>query len=290
MRRMICVLRGSALIVALSLLGATKSPLKDLLARAGAYVQQFEDGFSTVISLETYEQHAEQRRESPPRAWLTISDESRTLRSEMLFTRLSERRAWLTVRNVLAVDGQTVPDSADRLERALAESGSAGLLRALADEGARFNLGRIRRNVNDPTFALRFLSRSSQDGFEYALQGREAVNGVSAWKLAFRERSSPSLVRNARNEDLPASGGIWLSEVDAAVVRTTTIISDKRARLSATATVDYGRDVKLDMWVPVRMSETYIQRTGNIEERIVCTATYSDFRRFETSGRLVSPG
>jgi len=266
-----------------------RATLKALLAHAADYVQRFEDQFSTIISLERYEQRAEQRRDAPPRAWLLISSETRTLESEMLFTRLPDARSWLPVRNVLAVDGVAVPNSAERLERVLSEPRSSGVLRALADAGARFNLRRIRRDVNDPTLALRFLSDSSQAGVEHALQGREDVNGVSAWKLAFRERRSPSLVQNAFNEDLPASGGVWLSAADGTVVRTTVVLYDKRARLEAATAVDYGRDAKLDMWVPVRMSETYIERTGNVEERIVCTATYSKFRRFETSGRLITP-
>ena len=262
--------------------------VKDLLARAAEYVQRFEEEFSAVISLEQYQQRAEQHREAPPRAWLLIASEARTLRSEMLFARLPDRRRWLTIRNVLTVDGEAVPDSADRLERALSESASAGVLRTLADEGARFNLGRIRRNVNDPTFALRFLSRDAQAGFSFSLAGREPAGGVDAWKLAFTERS-PSLVRNARNEDLPAKGSIWLSVADGTVLRTDFTIVDKRARLQATSTVDYERERKLGTWVPVRMAESYTQRTGQIEERIVCTAMYSDFRRFETSGRLVAP-
>src|SRR5215813_6926758 len=134
----------------------------------------------------------------------------------MLLTPVPGRQTWLTVRNVLAVDGSAVPDSADRLERALSAQ-SSGVLRALANEGARFNLGRIRRNVNDPTIALRFLSGASQAGFEYSVQGPEDVNGVAASRLAFRELGSPSLVRNARNEDLPASGRIWLSAADGVV-------------------------------------------------------------------------
>jgi hypothetical protein len=288
---------GRALLLPLGLVvfftsssqAADTPAVKDLIARAAEYVQTFEDEFSAVISLEQYDQHAEQRREAPPRAWLLISSEARTLRSEMLLTRLPDQRTWLTVRNVLAVDGQAVPDSEDRLERALSESRSAGVLRALADEGARFNLGRIRRNVNDPTLALRFLSRETHAGFAFSLAGREPIAGVDAWKLTFIERRTPTLVRNARNEDLPATGSIWLSVADGAVVRTTLGILDKRARLQATNSVDYQREQKLDLWVPVRMSESYIQSTGKIEERIVCTATYADFRRFETSGRLVAP-
>ena len=262
--------------------------MKDLLARAAEYVQQFQRQFGAVISLETYEQHDEQRREAMPRAWLSVSSEARTLRSEMLFTWLPTERSWLAVRNVLAVDGESVADSADRLDRALSETGSRRLLRLLADEGARFNLGRIRRNVNDPTLVLRFLDAASQSRFKFSLAGREQVKGVDSWMLTFRERETPALVRNARGDDLFASGSIWLAVADSAVVRTSLALNDKRARLEATTLVDYQRELKLAMWVPSQMVESYVQQVGKVEERITCTATYSDYRRFETSGRLLS--
>jgi len=42
------------------------------------------------------------------------------------------------------------------------------------------------------------------------------------------------------------------------------------------------------MWVPARMRETYVDGAGRRdEEKIECTAKYSNFRRFETSARIV---
>jgi hypothetical protein len=290
MRRGLGVLLGIIAVLTPSARAADTAPaVRDLVSRAGEYVQKFEDTFSTVISIERYEQHAEQRREAPPRAWLLVSSEARTLRSEMLLTRLPGQPDWLTVRSVLAVDGAPVPDSADRLERALAEPGAAGVLQALADDSAKFNLGRIRRSLNDPTLALRFLEPTSQAGFTFSLTGREQPNGLDAWRVAFAELRVPSVIRNARNEDLPVTGSIWLAVLDGSVVRTNVVVFDKGARLLSTSVVDYQREPKLDTWVPSRMTESYSERTGSIEERIVCMATYSDFRHFETSGRLITP-
>jgi hypothetical protein len=39
------------------------------------------------------------------------------------------------------------------------------------------------------------------------------------------------------------------------------------------------------MWIPARMSEHYNHRSTN--EEIDCLATYSNPRRFETSGRVI---
>jgi len=54
--------------------------------------------------------------------------------------------------------------------------------------------------------------------------------------------------------------------------------------------VDYQQDPKLTMWVPVAMHETYMDMRGSaVHEHIGGEATYSGFRRFETSGRLLVP-
>ena len=69
----------------------------------------------------------------------------------------------------------------------------------------------------------------------------------------------------------------------------------RRLNSSASVTVSYKNDPRLGLLVPEKMMETYEGPTVNTftgqEEvnKINCSATYSDFRRFETSGRIVAP-
>ena len=69
----------------------------------------------------------------------------------------------------------------------------------------------------------------------------------------------------------------------------------RRVRSSASITVTYKEEPTLGMLVPDKMLETYEGPsvnafTGNEEvNKINCSATYSDFKRFETSGRVVPP-
>ena len=69
----------------------------------------------------------------------------------------------------------------------------------------------------------------------------------------------------------------------------------RRLNSSASVTVTYRNDSRLGLLVPEKMMETYEGPTVNTftgqEEvnKINCSATYSDFRRFETSGRIVAP-
>jgi hypothetical protein len=253
--------------------------LKDVLKQAAAYVRQFETDFAAVITDETYVQ--DDRVKGDP--W-----DVRHIRSEMLFVRLpGQGLAWISARNVLEVDGTPVADSHDRLERAI-KGDAAGLaerLLSVADEGARFNIGRIERNFNDPILPLLFLDSEYQPRFKFRLEEDEDVNGVRASKIAFRETGRPTVIRETGGRNLDMAGAVWVRlDGDAVVVRTE--ISARSSRMSFTIRVDYRRDDKLDMWIPSRMEERY--KYPNADEQIDCIAEYSNARRFETSGRIIA--
>jgi len=275
------------------------APLAAILDRAGTYVRQFEQQFAVVLSDETYDQrqHLSQIVDGAPRS----RGAQRKLHSELLFMWMPEAQEWLTVRTVLRVNGAPIAESRDRLERALAETdpGRLARLRRLRDEGARFNIGQIVRNFNDPTLALQFLDPVYQPRFTFTLSARRRVNGVDAWQLAFDEYRSPPVV-DSDGHDSFSEGSVWVAVSDAAVVRTSARWEDARTNTRANMVVSYRRDPKLEMWVPARMEESYAQnrlvssegrppRFGTVNEQIECVATYSNFRRFETSGRLVPP-
>ena len=68
------------------------------------------------------------------------------------------------------------------------------------------------------------------------------------------------------------------------VLRTTLELTDAAGSLRGTMTVRYEPHQKFDVLVPVEMLEEYASTTG---EHITTVATYTDFRRFETAGRLI---
>ena len=261
--------------------------LPTLLARAGAYVQQFEQDFSTVISDESYEQHAERTRSEGKRRQVLASAD-RILESEMFFAWLPVEREWLTVRNVLAVDSHEVPDSRYRIDRAFAdESTRLSRLRQLADEGARFNIGAIVRNINDPAFAIRFLDPALQSRFAFSAGRADTIAGHRAVKLSFVERERPSITRLPNGRSVPSRGAFWIADTGE-VVRSELSYRESTTKLDATIGVDFERQPSLELWVPSRMTEEYVKSLEAAEERITCTATYTNFRRFTTSARIVS--
>jgi hypothetical protein len=277
--------------------GADAPPLPQLLAQTGEYVRRFQREFATILGDEDYDQHVESRQYSTPSAIDADAAEHmphsrrRRLHSEMLFLWLPAETAWLTVRNVLTVDGRPVPDSETRLNDALRDTSAERQprLRRLRDESARFNLGSIRRNINYPTLALSYLDPAVQSRFKLTLDGRERINNVDAYKVGFDERSRPTIIQED-GADRVSRGVIWVADADGAVVRTRLQLHIPSSDTVVSVDVDYRRDARIDVWVPSRMRETYEHRFQSVVlERIRCVATYSNFRRFETSGRIVGP-
>jgi hypothetical protein len=251
-----------------------------LLKQAATYVRQFEKDFSAIVTDESYDQHV---AEGAPHALSTMS---RHIQSEMLFMRVpGEGLSWLSARNVLEVDGDPIADSRDRLERAIKgdRASLAERLQSVADEGARFNIGRIQRNVNDPILPLLFLDPEYQARFKFRLEKDEDLDGVRLHKLSFKERARPTIIGLARGGSLYSSGAVWLRAEDAVVVRTE--LGGRDGPMSFTIRVEYERNPKLDMWIPARMEERY--RNDKTNEQVDCLAVYTNARRFETSGRVV---
>ena len=265
-------------VVALRTAHADDEPLREVLRRAGDYVRTFEADFVSVLTDEIYEQD-----DYWPRA--NIHRRRRT-RGELLFMRLPGREvSWLSVRNVLEVDGTPVPDSRDRIERAI-KGDAAGLddrMRAVREEGARFNVGSIERNIDDPILPLLFVDPEVRHRFEFMLGGDDRIAGEPVRRVDFREVERPTLIRQ-NSGDLFTTGSLWIA-VDTGVVVRTKIAARTRGTELFSIAVDYRRDSKLEMWIPARMTEIYRQ-PRNVEI-IYCGATYSNARRFETSGRVV---
>ena len=262
--------------------GADTPVLAELLNRTGEQVRRFEQEFTLVISEENYRQHSDGQP--------SIGLKERRTRAEMLFVWLPDELVWLTVRSVVSADGRPVPGSEGRLDGALRSTASDRLarLRRVINDNARFNVGRTYRNFNYPTLVLSFLDPAIQPRFTFSLAGRERIRGVDAWKMNYEERGSPTAIQGD-GADLKSRGSVWVAVQSGAVVRTQLALTIPPAAW-ATVDVDYQHDSKLAMWVPVAMHETYMDMRGSrVQEHIGGEATYSAFRRFETSGRVLVP-
>ena len=86
------------------------------------------------------------------------------------------------------------------------------------------------------------------------------------------------------DRDVPARGKLWLDRSSGEVLQTLLELENPESRLNGLMTVRYGRTSSFDVLVPVEMREVYSSAAG---EEITTTATYSNFRRFETAARIL---
>jgi hypothetical protein len=203
----------------------------------------------------------------------------------MLFMWLSQQDVWLSIRNVQIVDGRAIPDSSGRLDRALAAPGFdyVSKLGQLKAESARFDVGQVWRTTGNPTVVLRFLVPGNQTHFTFTRKGEERIGGQPVTKLAFAEHDRPTAI-DFNGGGVLSIGAIWVRPSDGTVVRANLKLTTATL-LAVEITVDFQRDPKLELWVPARMEERY----DDYRTSTTCSARYSNFRQFETSGRLISP-
>lgn len=262
----------------------TARQVDDVLDLASAYVARFERAFSSIIWRERYSQEERVRRRfeaSGGSFWIVAG--RRTLDSELLFVWLPVDASWIAVRDVIAVDGQAIPVDRRRLPPLLtASSLSVSQLRQLASENGRFNVGTIVHTFNEPTLALLFLDETYRHRFAFTRRREQSAAGDRVVTYEFAERVVPTVVRDG-DLDVPVRGMLWIDSSTGSVVRTSLQLVHPSARLRGTMTVEYGRHPRFDVLVPTAMQETY----SSADEEVTTRATYSDFRRFETGGRLI---
>lgn len=256
-----------------------------VLRTASAYVEHFERTFSSVRWHERYEQEVRVAQifgTSRARTSRTVAH--RVIESEMMMLWLAGDRTWLTVRDVASIDGRPIAAAERRLPALLAgPTITVPALRDLARENGRPNIGDIARTFNEPTLALLFLDARYRPRFSFSRTAEHSVDGRRVADYAFEERTRPTVVR-AGSRDLPARGEVRIDVSTGRVLETTLELADGVARLQGRMVVTYGPSARFDVLVPEVMRETYRSSRG---ETVTTEALYSNFRRFETSGRLV---
>ena len=279
---------------------STGRSLPDILRKTASYVARFQQDFARVIADEDYDQTQDTGHNVI----------RRTMHSEVLSVWIAAQRGWMWARNPITVNGRPVPDSRVHLDRLLdADLVDALKLSKLRDEGARFNLGGVYHNFNDPTFVIGFLDRSVQPRFNFKLEGMTKIAGRTAAKLAFVERQRPTLIRS-HDRDAPASGTVWIDADSGAVVRTRLDVKLYSAaavkatggyspdpvntvETSAEVDVDYVPDAALDLCVPREMREDLVAalvmhgQSRTVIDHVKSVARYSNARKFTTAARIV---
>ena len=139
--------------------------------------------------------------------------------------------------------------------------------------------------------ALRVLTDLHRSRFSFARQRVQRTAGVTLMMVSFAERSGPPLIRDLTFGAVLTKGEFTIEAETGRIRRSQLTAASGPVRLELTT--DFIHDARLDIWVPGRFRERYEHGTrptsleGASEyEEIVCEATYSNYRRFETGGRI----
>lgn len=245
-----------AAIVAVWPLSALSQPkIPPIVERASAYVDEFVQHFSNVVSEERY-------------AHETLTPKRRrSLLSDFLLVTPPGSRDWYQFRDVLEVDGKAVREHDDRLTKLFLESPRNALERAreVMDNGRRYHLSDI-GGMDMPLLGIGFLQSYYASRFAYTVGAIEKKLGPSVRVVKFDEWQRPTILRFAANSDYSSHGLFYIDEPTGRVVRTE--VNLERRALPLQVVTDFRFDDTLQVIVPVEM------RTP------LGTATYGRFRRF----------
>ena len=255
----------------------TAQSAPDAIASVRAFAEQYQREAPSLVAFEEYVQNATNRRGA----------EHQITTAELVMVRLQGAASWVTFRDVLTVDKRPVRDREERLVKLLQSPEASALAQArrIAQESARFNLGRITRTMNVPDMALEYLQPRHGARIRFETLRDETIDGRPVVVLRFRESAGPSIVRDLRGADLLGHGRVWAEPGSGAIVRTELLIEDRVSK--GTCTVEFRIDPRLGIRVPIKMTERY----GMTGETIDAVAKYSDFRRFNvsTAEKLTKP-
>jgi len=260
---------------------AVAPQLADVVRRVEAYVGSYGEKASIVVCTERYVQETSGTRSGNQR---------RTIVSDFAIVKTDPVRDWLGFRDVLQVDDKAVSDRQDRLAHLLmqGENGYKEALR-ISDEGARFNIGAMKRNFNVPTTALFYFTTENHDRFKFS---KKRVDADGIWQIDFIETSKATLITTPQGAPVPSSGTIWVRATDGTVVRTllrTYLLNDPALpgqRGAGHIDVTYRPVEALAMWLPDEMSEEFETSRGMAWNRVKGHAEYRDYRQFTTSARI----
>ena len=285
-RRLIAVLVLAAGVPAAR--PSAQAPSLDAVLKSSArYVADFRKQLAGIAAEETY------RQEVVNTGRIGTGDDVtravRTLRSDLLLVKPPDADRYVELRDVFEVDGAPVRDRQARLERLLKERVSVDRVAEIIRESARYNIGKIERNINTPLIALSFLDEKTQPRFRFKRVANPTpvfthaselpINdapvfrvSTEMWTIEYQERSKNTIIKAPNGADRPAHGRLWIDPSTGTVLISELIIDG--GGVIATITVSYQSEPLMGFMVPVEMRESYVR----YPERISGRAEYGKFR------------
>jgi hypothetical protein len=201
----------------------------------------------------------------------------RELRSDFLLVSLQGSFEWVPFRDVFEVDALPVRDREQRLTKLFIEPSAGTLEQAerIRDESARYNLGTMKRTINNPILGLAVLQADFQQRFRFSLGKPDPTVGPGVWIVEYREELKPTMIRGRSDLDLFAHGHLWIEAETGRLLKTDVFL--EQPTLRGAVTTIFRADDRFGIAVPAEMQESYTTDGG---ARVTAVATYDRFRRF----------
>ena len=257
---------------------------------AASYVDEYQKQLTAIVADEVYVQEIRAQipaEEGAPRF--------RSIRGEVFFLFAVAEREWMAIRDPREVDGVPLTGTTD-VRATLRTLPAAQVADRMRSYNARYNIGRITRDINEPTLALLVLDATHRDRFKFKADKPRQAGDRRLVPLSFKERDRPTLIRSTAGKPIytsgellvePENGRIWQSTLDASV-----------DAIKVQLITEYSFDERLGLLLPTVFRERYEQGTVTSSrgsgrptitpdhEVVVAEGRYSNFRRFEVLSRI----
>ena len=184
--------------------GVPASRRADVRELAAAYVDDYQKQLAAIVADEVYVQ--EIRAQDPADE---AAPRSRTLRGEVFFLFAAAERGWMAIRDVKEVDGAPLTGTTD-VRATLRTLPAEQVADRMKSYNARYNIGRITRNINEPTLALLVLDATHRPRFRFKAEKPRQVSGRELVPLTFKERERPTLIRSPAGASIYTSGDLMV--------------------------------------------------------------------------------
>ncbi|MEO6224035.1 MAG: hypothetical protein ABIP90_12380 [Vicinamibacterales bacterium] len=255
--------------------GAAPQPdtsARAVIARAVEYLKDYKEALQFVLADETTTQDVINR--------LGKRAGHRETSGEYFLTYLATEGGWVGVRDIAVADGVPV-EKRDNLRELLTKASFARIGRQLMDRNARYNIGSVSRNMNDPMLALVILDDKHRSRFKFERRRVEPTPKGPLVTVNFTERDEPTLVRGADGSRIFSKGELMIDAVSGRLVRT--VITLKNKPTTGTLTTVFAEHEKLGLWLPSSMDERYDHESRGVKEVVVAKSIYSNYRRFNVN-------
>ena len=279
-------MKAIALLLAIGAAVQAPDDTSRVVAQLDAYLEAYEPRLSELVA----DERMDQMVATPQRVLLRgVRDvrkiqERRQLRSEVAFIALPHDAGWLGFRHVKTVNNKPVALKGESLTASLTME-KLDAARALLRASAKHNLG-LARTTNLPNLPLEFLHARNRHRLEPLADGREKVRGIETSRIVFKEHATPTLVGNpSTGADMPSLVRAWVDQNGRLLrAEVNTFTYANALDYEHLVRVDFEEFAALGMLVPAEMHEEFPVPRPGVGTAV---ATYTNFRRFQTSGRIV---